>query len=229
LSDHRVVLCAVSARHDLRDLLHTADAATACAAISRVGTALRRLHDASIDAPESSPRREIARQRHVFAAARSALEAKSIERAERAQACFDEGATRLSALHDWPAATIHGAFGWNVVLGDGAELHLVGFDGCRTSHPGIDVGGFLLDMRRILLLRAKADTTIYPLARAAFERAYFRDSRPEWGEHLDLFTAFAMPQRLERLLRRPEKKWEAKVDGLLQDWSRLLEGSEPMD
>jgi len=119
---------------------------------------------------------------------------------------------------------IHGAFGWDSIVYDrSGKPHLWRFDQCRCSHPALDLGGFLADVLRFYVVRDGDRAEFYANGRLGFMDAYFVDREPAWRDDMDWFVGCALFRRLDRLLARPQKKWEPKVDGLLELLERSLD------
>ena len=95
-------------------------------------------------------------------------------------------------------------------------MFLHGFDDPRRSHPGLDLGGFLADHLRFFVMRKKGNLDHCERGREVFLDAYFGNESPDWREDLPFFCGAALLQRTERLLGRKQKKWEPKIDRLLE-------------
>jgi hypothetical protein len=191
--------------------------------IRNVATALRALHagELPLDTEEGLEaelelHRAIGRrlEGQLSGGGRRERLARSVER-------LSQGTARLGA---WERVPIHGALGWDaVVLDRSRNVYLYRFDQSRRSHPGLDLGGFLADLLRFYVLREGQEREFYPRGREAFVGAYFDGKSPPWAGSLDWFVAGALLRRLERLLARPEGKWEPKVDALLGQLERTLD------
>jgi len=192
--------------------------------IKMVATGLRTLHRSSIDLAREETLEE-ALEQHRAATTRvlSKLMKASPQRGERAQQFFNHLMERAAVLQSWDAASIHGALEWNCILHGEKKFYLYKFDQCRRSHPGFDLGGFLADLLRFYLLRKKGDRDFYSRGREIFLNTYFDTGHPGWYEDLAFFVASALLLRLDRLLQRPEAKWEPKVDALLEQCEQALQ------
>jgi hypothetical protein len=184
--------------------------------IRGVASALRVLHASALSLDEEEGLdAELERHRAIQRRLEDRLPAGGRrERLARSVERLGRGAARLGA---WERAPIHGAFGWDaVVLDRNRHAYLYRFDQCRRSHPGLDLGGFLADLLRFYVLRDEQDREFYTRGREAFVSAYLDGRTPPWAGALDWFVAGGLLRRLERMLARPEGKWEPKVDALLE-------------
>jgi hypothetical protein len=226
--DHlRVVLFKFSPLYDLRAHLKSIeDEAKLTAVIQAIGRGLRTLHESRIAAPNEELAESITRGLDAGNAAVARLADDRPERAGRVEKFLDRLRERAATIRSERPVPVHGAFEWKSIVHDGTRLHFYRFETCRRSHPGFDAGSFLADLRRFSLVRRKPERNRYELARGAFLDAYFSDDSASWREDLPFFTAYALLQRIEALLRRPREKWESKVDTLLDQCEDALETKE---
>jgi len=144
------------------------------------------------------------------------------QRVEQVQQVFENLVEHASALGAYLPAPIHGAFSWNCILHDDERFYFCHFEDSRRSHPGFDSGGFLADLLRFYVLRKKGNQEYYRAGCETFLKTYFADDLAPWHEELSFFIAFALFLRLDRLLKRSEKKWQSKVDALLEQCEQIL-------
>ncbi len=220
-----LVLFKFNPAQDLRDYLKKIDDFQKVAEIIKmIAVALRALHQSTI-ALRIEERLDDALGR--FRAAQERVIAKlapaGSQRVERVQQFFNQLVGRAATLKNYERVPIHGAFGWDCILYGDEKFYFYRFEECRRSHPGFDVGNFLADLRRFYLLRRKADQNFYHAGREVFLETYFAGNPPAWREDVPFFVASAMLQRLDRLLERPEKKWEDKVDAFLEQCEQALQ------
>ena len=71
-------------------------------------------------------------------------------------------------------------------------------------------------------MRKKGDPTNHERGQDVFLEAYFGGDSPDWRNDLPFFTGVALLQRTVRLLVRKKKKWEPKIDPLLDACERSL-------
>jgi hypothetical protein len=62
--------------------------------------------------------------------------------------------------------------------------------------------------------------------RQVFLENYFAGDLPAWREDEPFFVASAMLLRLDRLLKRPQEKWEDKVDAYLEQCEQIVHNAE---
>jgi hypothetical protein len=185
-------------------------------AVAAVAAGLFAMHGSRIDVQEESLGEALENRRTAMHRAVQRLAASSPRRAERlheAWARFAEQAGRVKACEP---ATIHGDPGWNNILCSEGRMQLFRFEQCRRSHPGFDVGALLADSVRYHLIGKKRDPALYAACREAIMKSYFARGDQPWRDQVDFFIASALFTRLERLLKRPEEKWQRKVDELLE-------------
>jgi hypothetical protein len=191
--------------------------------IRKVASALRMLHasELALDTEEGLEA-ELERHRAIERRLEGRLASGGRrERLARAVERLARGAARLGA---WERAPIHGSFGWDaIVLDRNRHAYLYRLDQSRRSHPGLDLGGFLADLLRFYVLRESQEREFHARGREAFVSAYLDGRTPPWAASLDWFVAGALLRRLERMLARPEGKWEPKVDALLEQLERTLD------
>jgi anti-sigma regulatory factor (Ser/Thr protein kinase) len=140
----------------------------------------------------------------------------------RAGACFERLLGLAAGLEPCAKAPIHGALEWECIVAAREGWELYRFDRSRLSHPGVDVGMFLADLWRFHNVRSKGDPALGEAARVAFLESYFEHGRPPWSRDVDWFVACALLERLERVTRRDEAKWEGKVEPILDEVERAL-------
>jgi aminoglycoside phosphotransferase (APT) family kinase protein len=184
------------------------------AAMARVGEGLRAWHRCGL-----KPIRRVGLGSWL-SQRRAALDAGA-ERLEAAQPgsarVVSQAAARLESLVAEPASTdavpVHGHFGWDCVLHDGATLLFYEFEHACAAHPGLDLGGFLADLRarQPELGRAFCD---------AAEQALLGAYPPgAWARDLPHFVALAALRRVEEWLHAER----ARPDELAR-WCNLLQG-----
>ncbi|MEM7118041.1 MAG: hypothetical protein AAF614_36760 [Chloroflexota bacterium] len=140
------------------------------------------------------------------------LEAAS-EYVPLAKAIFEQLQQQAAQLHDVRPVPSHGNFSWYTVLAEKMQLYLHGLEHCHYSHPGFDIGAFLADLLRHF---GGWETEGYVKSERAFLSAYCGQAeRPLWLNDLPFFINYALILRLNRLLKRPQKKWKRKVGPLL--------------
>ena len=188
-----------------------------------VAGCLRALHESDVEMDVALPVEEAERLRARCDRIVAVLDSASPERAERARALRDTVLERWEQVHAIPARPIHGSFSWNSVVWTDDGLFLHGFEDPRRSHPGLDLGGFLADHLRFFVMRKKGDPENYQRGRDVFLDAYFGEELPDWREDLPVFCSMALLQRTERLLGRKQKKWEPKIDPLLDACEHSLD------
>jgi hypothetical protein len=106
---------------------------------------------------------------------------------QRIAECLNDGARTLQPAEPVPA---HGGFGWDCVLRDGDTLFFYEFEHTCAAHPGLDVGGFVADLRA---------SGLPGRAEQAFLDGY---DAPEWAARdLGFFVAHAALQRLDGCVR----------------------------
>jgi len=160
-------------------------------------------------------------QHAAWHAIRQALRRTQGGRDARAGVVFERLAQRAAGVAATAPTPIHGAFGWDSVASVEGRLYVYGFERSRRSHPGFDLGGFLADLHRFYALREDAGD-LSRAGRETFLDAYAGAGGRPWFGELPFFEAAALVPRLERLLRRPQEKWEPKVDALLDRCLELL-------
>ena len=187
---------------------------------------LRALHESGVEVDSVPASEEAERTRVMCERVIEVLASASALRAERARALRDAVLERWERIRPFPARPIHGSFSWKSILWTADGLCVHGFDAPRRSHPGLDVGGFLADHLRFFVMRKKGDPREHSRGRDVFLDAYFDTELPAWREDLPLFLCVALLARTERLLGREQKKWEPKIDPLLDACEQTL-ASEP--
>ncbi|MGH7600428.1 MAG: phosphotransferase [bacterium] len=219
-----LVLFKFNPAQDLRDYLKKVDDFQEVAEIIKmVAVALRALHQSTIalrieETLDDALGRYRAAQERVIAK----LAPANSQRSERARQFFIQLVGRAATLKKCERVPIHGAFGWDCILYGDEKFYFYRFEECRRSHPGFDVGSFLADLRRFYLLRRKADQNFYHAGREFFLETYFAGDLPAWREDVPFFVASAMFLRLDRLLERPQQKWQDKVDAFLEQCERII-------
>lgn len=187
-----------------------------------VADCLRAVHGSELEVDACGPAQEAEKLRALGDRIVAILASASPARAPRAEALRDAILERWERVHAVPLHPIHGSFSWNSVAWTEEGLFLCGFNAPRRSHPGFDLGGFLADHLRFFVMRKKGDPTFHDRGREAFLDAYFCGESPEWRADLPFFCAVALLQRTERLLGRKQKKWEPKIDPLLEACEQSL-------
>jgi hypothetical protein len=219
-----LVLFKFNPAQDLRDYLKKIDDFQEVAEIIKmVADALRALHQSTIallieETLDDALGRYRAAQERVVTKLAPAIS----QRGDRVQQFFNQLVGRAATLKNYERVPSHGAFGWHSVLYGDEKFYLYRFEECRRSHPGFDVGSFLADLRRFYLLRRKADQSFYHAGREVFLETYFAGDLPAWREDVPFFVASAMFLRLDRLLERPQEKWEDKVDAFLEQCEQII-------
>ncbi len=187
-----------------------------------LGRGLRAIHDCPRHPRASETVREaIEAQRAAWQRIGETLERAGGERAGRARAVVERLLEHAAGVGRLEPVPIHGAFGWDCVgYADGA-LYVYGFERSRRSHPGFDLGGFLADLFRFHARRGGRED-LSQVGRATFLEAYAGGGESPWFDALPFFEVAALLPRLDRLLRRSEKKWTPKADALLDRCLELL-------
>jgi hypothetical protein len=222
--DPSVVLFKFNPGQDLRDYLKKIDDFQEVAEIIKmIAVALRAFHQSEIVlALEETLDEALGQYRAVQERIAAKLAPAGSPRGERARQFFLQLMERAAALKNCERVPIHGAFRWDCILYGDEKFYFYRFEECRRSHPGFDLGSFLADLRRFYLLRRKADQSFYHAGCEVFLETYFAGNPPAWREDLPFFVASAMLLRLERLLERPQEKWEDKVDAFLEQCEQVM-------
>jgi len=109
--------------------------------------------------------------------------------------------TRLPQASSWrPAPSpIHGTFGWDrIYYGVDGIFYLYGFEQCRISDPGFDLGGFSADLLCFAL--TNHDYDVYRVCRDEFLMRYNSKSDVSISERdLCFYTAWALLDRVQNL------------------------------
>jgi len=145
------------------------------------------------------------------------------QRADRVDKFCETLAQQAIVQSAYELAPIHNAFGWDCILHHNDDLYFHFFEQSCYGHPGFDVGGYLADLARNYLLGKNADQTQYETLRHVFLDTYFSNNSAPWIDDLPFFIGTTMLSRLERLLKRPQPKWEPKIDKLLSLCEKILE------
>ena len=93
---------------------------------------------------------------------------------------------------------IHGSLGWDCIhYGVDNRFYLYGFETCRRSDPGLDLGGFAADL--LCLMLARWDKDAYRSCRDEFLSSYTSIAdHPMDPEDLRPYVALAVSERLRR-------------------------------
>ena len=219
-----LVLFKFNPAQDLRDYLKKIeDFHEVAAIIKMIAVALKDLHQSTIALRiEETLDEALGRYRAALERVVAKLVPIFSQHSERARQFFVQLVGRAATLKYCERVPIHGAFRWDCILYGDEKFYFNRFEECRRSHPGLDVGSFLADLLRFYLLRRKADQSFYHAGREVFLEAYFAGDQPLWREDVPFFVAGAMLLRLDRLLERPQDKWEGKVDGLLEQCEQII-------
>ncbi len=191
----QVVLYPLEADADLRGHLDAlASRSAQLSALAAVGEGLRRLHGCGFAPVRSESVSEaIARGRRRLGAWVGELasqgNATAARRALRLAARLEAGAARP---HDALRLPIHGSFGFDCLVREGAQLFLQRFEHVRAGHPGLDLGAFLLDLAGYA---GAHGARFHADARAAFLAGY---GAAPWHAELPLFALLAALARLEQ-------------------------------
>jgi len=191
-----------------------------------IASCLRGVHESNIDVDTLELSEEAKRLCAMGDRIVAVLASASPERAPRARSLCDAMLERWERIQEAPATPIHGSFSWNSIAWTEEGLFLHGFEDPRRSHPGLDLGGFLADHFRFFVMRKKGDRANHKKGEEVFLDAYFAGDSPGWREDLHFFCAVALLQRTERLLGRKQKKWEPKIDPLLDACEQSLDSIE---
>jgi hypothetical protein len=214
--------------HNLRAHLKTlGDRADLRAAIATIARGLRLLHDSGVAAVEENQADSIAHR----LSARQPVVARLLELgpsiAERADLSFRRLADRAASIQRVEPTFVHGALDWNAIVHEEGRLYFYRFETCRRSHPGLDVGSLLADLRCFYLLRKKSDPRLYPLVRDVSLRNYFGGAPCSWQDDLPFFTALALHERLRRLLQCPRGNSATDVEALLEQCGETVNEGAP--
>jgi hypothetical protein len=185
---------------------------------------LRQFHESPLDLDEQESWSQVAAELHSAAAdAAGRLDAAGERRsAERARALRD----RLEAAAERVApasAPIHGCLTWKNIVRSDDDFYLTGLERCRRSHPGLDVGGFLADLRRFCLLGKDPDPAGHRAARDLFLGTYSCPERPAWLAGAGFFEAAALLLRVRGFLEHADELPLGKIERILKEAQRLLE------
>ena len=203
---------------DLRDhLKKQSDPRLVSAVLEKIARGLRAVHESPMDPGRSEDISEaLDRSRAAALDAAGVLQdngcAGRLERLERLGSALRQRAERLEPCDPVP---ILGDLEWDRILRVEGKLTFWKFEPCRRSHPGLDLGGFLADLSRFYLAGKHQAPDVYRAGRQVVLESYFKEQAPAWRKDVPVLLASALVLRLDRLLRRPKKKWDRKVDGLL--------------
>jgi len=150
----------------------------------------------------------------------SRLASSGPRRLEQLHECVALVVRGFRDLESWEYRPVYGQLRWDAVTCARKRFYLNGFEHCRLSHPGLDLGGFLADAVRFYVLREER-RDLYAHVRRALLDGYAADGLA-WRGDIEWFVGCALLLGLDRLVARPEKKWEPKVDGLLGECRRAL-------
>ena len=206
----RILLYEFNPTRDYAELVSSrTDVGTLADVAADVGDALRRIHAAPFEFSSVEDRDALR--------ARIAAQSEAVARAASGSA-FEAGAGRLAdflaeradALEEFTPVAVHGAFGWHCVLDAGKKFYLYRFDACRMSHPALDVGGFLADLR---VFEADGSHTAERVRaiREAFVRGYTAGEGGLESIDLPLFVGAGILARVERLLADPSASADARA------------------
>jgi hypothetical protein len=189
------------------------------AAFHSVGEGLRRLHQSDVSPPpDDTAPSEYERRTRAATNIISAL-AESPDLFERVRGLARDLERLAESIEDVATEVlVHGSFGWECILRVQNQFCLYRFDEARRSHPGLDVGGFLAD---IAIHEATQGAELAD-ARHTFLDAYFARESPRWLDDLPFFTAAAILPRIDRLLQRPPRECEPRLEKLLATWERQM-------
>ena len=153
-------------------------------AISHVGTGLRRWHRCPLKPTRyESLGGELESCRDAIASARRP------PIAEEALACIEDLGRRIPQLIPCAPAQIHGRFGVDCVLHVSEQLYFYAFEDAHGSHPGLDLGGLLADLR---FRESRLDIGFAKRAEEALGQAY---GPVDWLGDLPFFVALAALRR----------------------------------
>ena len=169
----------------------------------RVGRALATLHRSSIAFGRAEPEPLGKRFRATCARIDSRLQGAhpDTDLPRRFGELVRRVEARAISVPRRPPAPIHGRFGLDCVLYDvEGSFHLYRFEACRHAQPGLDLGGFLADLRS--LARSGEEEEIYAVGRESLLSGYHSKEprRFEPGE-LGFYETLAAIERLDP--RRP--------------------------
>jgi hypothetical protein len=157
-------------------------------AISHVGTGLRRWHRCPLKPTRYESLEatlEVCRDAIV-----NALQRHGAPRSgEEALVCIEDLARRIPQLIPCKAAPIHGRFGADCVLHESEQLYLYAFEDAHGSHPGLDLGGLLADLR---FRESRLHRGFAKRAEEALGQAY---GPVDWLGDLSFFVALAALRR----------------------------------
>ncbi len=191
-------------------------------AVTTAASGVRDLHRSGIALHEQSIEEVLERHGAAVQRAEARLAASSRPgRSRQLRQAWDRLAAKAPDLDGTARATIHGNLGWRDILYSDRRMYLFRFELSGSAHPGFDVGGFLADSLRFHVLRDDGNRRLHAAGCEAFLAAYFNGEAPSWRERLDAFIAAALLLRLDRIVRRPVKKWDRKVDAFLEQIALL--------
>lgn len=108
--------------------------------------------------------------------------------------------TVLEQISPHHCRLVHGAVDWDHLLYQEDQLYLSDFVTAAYSHPAVDLGSFLAEVIYYYVLRKKPNVEICHMAQQAFLVGYFGEGMRAWQREIDLFTAWALLQKLNLLL-----------------------------
>jgi len=183
--------------------------------IAKVAAGLRTLHHSAVefDAVErSEDLKESARGRAGRIAL--ALQSATGEAAQCLREFLAYALEGVEALEPYEPMPIHGGFGMECVRNQGDEFFFYRFEHCRRSHPGLDLGAFLLDLSDFAS-RSETSKEVARVAKAAFYGAYFGSAGYPGEEAAAVFARAALLERIERRLDVPSKEWLCEAHRLI--------------
>lgn len=205
----------------LRDVVKRTTRGTLAPILRSIALGLAELHRCTVE-PEDEVGLAAVIERHLEAMARVEERLADGRIRERARACFERLLARSGRLARCRTVPVHGALAWDCIVRSRRGWELFRFDECRLAHPCFDLGDFLADLLRFAL-HPSQDRRLYAAGRAVLLGSYLDGSRPPWARDLDWFVASALLERLERMMRREQEKWEPKVAPLLDEIERALD------
>jgi hypothetical protein len=199
----QVVFHCFAPQGDLLDLLATLGSdEEKLRAIAHVGTGLRRWHRCPL-----KPTR-VESLAGTLEACRDAIadqpdHAPSI--GAEALGILERLGRRIPQLISCASAPIHGRFGADCVLHESGQLYFYAFEDAQGSHPGLDLGGLLADLR---FRESCLEGGFAERAEEALGQAY---GPVDWLGDLPFFVAFAALRRAAECMetRSPEGDLEA--------------------
>jgi len=173
-----------------------------CAA--RMGRALARLHRSQVAFRSAAPEPINGLPPTVFSRVETNLEllAGGCELLDRFRRSVHPGWMRGSWESQRIETPVHGDLSWDCIhFGGDGRFYLYRFATCQRSDPGLDLGGFVADLRCFTLCCHDAET--YRMSRDAFLGSYnSRVEHPVDQDQLLLYTVLVLSERLRRFDRQ---------------------------